>query len=72
MIQTKNSSESRIVEAFRKTEAAGQPKWLSGLRNSGIATFAELGFPTLRDEDWRFTNVAPIADLPFEPARAAA
>jgi Fe-S cluster assembly protein SufD len=27
-----------------------------------------LGLPTLRDEDWRFTNVAPIAKLPFKPA----
>ncbi|HEX3626978.1 MAG TPA: Fe-S cluster assembly protein SufD [Verrucomicrobiae bacterium] len=72
MTQTKNLSESRIIETFRKTDAPGQPKWLLALRNSGISTFAELGFPTLRDEDWRFTNVAPIAALPFEPARPAA
>ncbi|HEV2331231.1 MAG TPA: Fe-S cluster assembly protein SufD [Verrucomicrobiae bacterium] len=72
MTQSKNSSESRIIETFRRTDAAGQPEWLSGLRNAGIGTFAELGFPTLRDEDWRFTNIAPIAALPFEPARAAA
>src|SRR5262249_36940883 len=23
--------------------------------------------PTLKDEDWRYTNIAPIAKLPFEP-----
>ena len=28
------------------------------------------GFPTTRDEEWRFTNVAPIADTPFVPAPA--
>ncbi|HEV2318162.1 MAG TPA: Fe-S cluster assembly protein SufD [Verrucomicrobiae bacterium] len=72
MRQTKDSSESRIVETFRRTEPSGQPKWLSGLRQGGIVTFAELGFPSLHDEDWRFTNVAPIAALPFGPSRPAA
>jgi Fe-S cluster assembly protein SufD len=72
MTQTNNSNESRIVETFRKTDALSQPKWLLDLRHAGISAFAELGFPTLHDEDWRFTNVAPIAALPFQPARAAA
>src|ERR1700677_2421393 len=68
-----NSSESRIVETFRQTGSApGQPQWLPPLRSAAIATFTELGFPTLRDEDWRFTNVAPIAGLPFQPASAVA
>src|SRR5215469_1977012 len=70
MTQTKNSSESAIVETFRRLNAANQPKWLLPLRNAGISTFAELGFPTLHDEDWRFTNVGPIAALPFQPAPA--
>jgi Fe-S cluster assembly protein SufD len=30
-----------------------------------MARFAELGFPTLRDEDWRFTSLAPIVQTPF-------
>ena len=42
------------------------------LRKAGMASFAELGFPKLSDEDWRFTNVAPIAKLPFSLAREAA
>jgi Fe-S cluster assembly protein SufD len=68
---TQNSSESRIVETFRQAApAAGQPQWLAPLRNAAIATFTELGFPTVRDEDWRFTNVAPIAGLSFQPAPA--
>ena len=31
--------------------------------------FGETGFPTLRDEDWRFTNLSPIAQTPFRLAR---
>ena len=52
-------------ERFEKEEK--QPSWLFPLRKAGMARFAELGFPTMRDEDWRFTNVAPIATLPFKP-----
>jgi Fe-S cluster assembly protein SufD len=43
------------------------PSWLFPIRKAGISRFAELGFPTLHDEDWRFTNVTPIAKLPFKP-----
>jgi Fe-S cluster assembly protein SufD len=70
---TQNSSESQIVETFRQAGSSpGQPQWLAPLRSAAIATFTELGFPTVRDEDWRFTNVAPIAGLPFQPAPAVA
>jgi Fe-S cluster assembly protein SufD len=59
-----------ILEKFSSFEAQGQqPSWLSPLREAGAARFAELGFPTLRDEDWRFTNVAPIEKLAFTPAK---
>jgi Fe-S cluster assembly protein SufD len=46
----------------------GQPAahvWLQGLREAGFARFSELGFPTTRDEEWRFTNVAAIARTAF-------
>jgi Fe-S cluster assembly protein SufD len=59
----------QYLETFERFEAqAKQPGWIFPLRKAGIARFAELGFPTLQQEDWRFTNVAPIAKLPFKPA----
>jgi Fe-S cluster assembly protein SufD len=57
-----------FLETFSRLESALQPSWLLPLRKAGIARFAELGFPTLQDEDWRFTNVAPLARLPLQPA----
>ena len=53
------------VEAFTKLEQNGAA--MMPLRKAGLARFAESGYPTLRDEDWRFTNVKPIAELPFRP-----
>jgi Fe-S cluster assembly protein SufD len=57
----------KAFERFEQAGASRQPSWLFPLRKAGIARFAELGFPTLKHEDWRFTNVAPIAKLPFKP-----
>src|SRR6266852_8705858 len=60
------------LEKFERFEKeAKQPAWVFPLRKAGIARFAELGFPTLKQEDWRFTNVAAIAKLPFKPMLAA-
>jgi Fe-S cluster assembly protein SufD len=61
-----------VLKHFSRVESANQPKWLLPLRKAGLASFAEQGFPTLKDEDWRFTNVAPIEQLPFQPAREVA
>ena len=38
------------------------------LRKAGISSFAKLGFPTVQHEDWRYTNVAPLTQLPLQPA----
>ena len=58
-------------EKFRRFESElSQPSWLLPVRKAGMTRFAELGFPTLHDEDWRFTNVAPLARLPFKPVFA--
>ena len=46
----------------------GGPRWLENLRGRGAVRFAELGFPTVREEEWRFTSVAPISKTEFRPA----
>src|SRR5438874_12184222 len=72
MVQTIQTPPERAtdphVTKFKRFEQEDkQPSWLFPLRKAGLARFAELGFPTLKDEDWRFTNVAPITKLPFKP-----
>ncbi|HEX5133356.1 MAG TPA: Fe-S cluster assembly protein SufD [Candidatus Krumholzibacteria bacterium] len=44
------------------------PGWLHELRRTGIDRFRALGFPSLRDEEWRFTRTRPIAEVDFAPA----
>jgi len=61
-----------LAEFERLARASREPGWLAAIRQAGIARFGELGFPTLEDEDWRFTNLAPLAKLPFRPVRERA
>src|SRR5688500_3774164 len=68
MVETTTKSAARphdpVLASFEEFDRAGQgstPSWLQALRKGGIAHFAELGFPTTKHEEWRFTSVAPIA-----------
>ena len=54
-------------EEFERGPVAAKPAWFYPVRKAGIAHFAELGFPTVQNEEWRYTNIAPIAKLPFHP-----
>jgi Fe-S cluster assembly protein SufD len=47
------------------------PSWLYDLRRAGIERFKTLGFPSLREEEWRFTRTRPIAEVDFRPAMPA-
>jgi Fe-S cluster assembly protein SufD len=42
--------------------------WLQRLRKNAIERFDQLGFPTTRLEEWKYTNVAPLGRLTFRPA----
>ena len=71
MTPNANNGTESLVATFSQVDPAAQPKWLLPVRKAGIASFAEQGFPKLSDEDWRFTNVAPIAKLNFSLAGQA-
>lgn len=53
--------------AFAETLPA-EPAALATLRREALAAFADAGLPRGREEEWRYTNVAPIAKVPFEVA----
>lgn len=56
-------------DALRATPAFG-PEWLRTARASAFGRFLERGFPTTRDEEWKFTNVAPIAQIEWRASAA--
>ena len=60
------------LERFNRLDetAPDSPVWLSQLRREAMLRFVETGFPTIADEDWRYTNVASLAATPYEAAPA--
>ncbi len=49
-------------EIFRtsKISSTKEPQWLKDLRSTAFSFFNEVGFPSVEDEEWKYTNVAPI------------
>lgn len=58
------------VAKFGQVKRADEPLWLGAQRRAAIENFAQLGFPTTRDEDWHFTSVAPLLDRTYVPISA--
>jgi Fe-S cluster assembly protein SufD len=54
---------------FERLAAGHDLSWLRRLRQDAFARFCEVGFPTTHDEDWRFTNVSRLSQIPFQLTR---
>jgi len=52
-------------EVFERNGASGAPAWVRELRQKAFSRFSELNFPTMRDEEWKYTSVAPLLKVPF-------
>jgi len=64
-------SHSLYVDSYREP-ATHEPAWLSRLRRQALARFETSGFPSPRDEEWRYTNVTPIERKLFTAATGPA
>src|SRR4051812_39206795 len=70
MIQIAEEQKNYLSNFSRIEKQVGGTKrmWLDQMRKAAMDRFAEAGFPTTRDEEWRLTNVAGLAKIPFTPA----
>jgi Fe-S cluster assembly protein SufD len=65
-----NAQEQYLAD-FRRIKASlpgSDLPWLNRARELALRKFADLGFPTTRDEDWKYTNVAALSKHAFAPA----
>src|SRR5215208_2077650 len=64
LVKSENSYQSafRAVREFSPTVA-----WLELVRSSAMDRFEQLGFPSVREEDWKYTNLATLAKEEFVP-----
>jgi Fe-S cluster assembly protein SufD len=70
-VAERHESLSTAFEAFRRDPGFGGGE-AARAREQAFDRFLSRGFPSTRDEEWRFTNIAPIAAIPFDVAPAAA
>ncbi|MFL5312876.1 MAG: Fe-S cluster assembly protein SufD [Myxococcales bacterium] len=59
-----NDFTQELRDRFARSEGAP----LRLLREASFARFAKLGLPTTQDEEWKYTSLAPLAQLRFERA----
>ena len=58
-------SENGYQAAFRSLRPTAA--WLDLVRNSAMDRFEQLGFPSVKEEDWKYTNLATLAKEEFVP-----
>ena len=59
-------------ETRSPTATAEAPDWLEPIRRTAMDRFTVTGFPTARDEEWRFTPVTPIVQSNWRHAPGSA
>lgn len=60
MVSSIAVKEAQFAESFNKLISAETNLAVRRLREEAYAYFAENGFPQLKSEDWKYTNVGPI------------
>src|SRR5437773_9432399 len=62
--------ESKYQLAFRNLQSSfsdSQVSWLERLRARAMDRFEEVGLPSVREEEWKYTNLAALAKLDLDP-----
>jgi Fe-S cluster assembly protein SufD len=61
--------ENKYQPAFEALKAR-KPSlpWIELVRESAMDRFESLGFPTVADEEWKYTNIAQLSRQHFKPA----
>ena len=56
----------KITKSLSHEEA---PDWFNDLHTKGLSRFNALGIPTVDDEEWKYTNLLPLAKHAFDIAK---
>ncbi len=56
---------NKAFELSKKLSSSGNTDWLAELRQNNYDLFQNEGFPTVKHEEWKYTNVKRISDSSF-------
>lgn len=67
---TQLAHEKRLHPIHLRTPSPeiSEPAWLQKIRRTGGSRFEQLGYPSNKDESWRFTNISALAKTQFAVA----
>lgn len=58
-------------EGLKGAFKSKNPSWLLKERERAIAAFAKSGFPTIKDEEWKYLRLSALLQTPFESVAKA-
>jgi Fe-S cluster assembly protein SufD len=64
------SSKNQVdySSSFERLQISAEPRWLQDIRRAAMGRFTELGFPTPRQEEWKYTKVDFTRKMAFQAA----
>jgi Fe-S cluster assembly protein SufD len=54
-------------EALERSLNGEAASYVHSIRKAALEKLSQTGFPTTKDEEWKYTDVSPIAKTPFKP-----
>jgi Fe-S cluster assembly protein SufD len=70
-MNSQTAKQINYSQAFRQVLAREENDWLKSLRENAFEVFTDKGFPTLRDEEWKYTNLAELVREEFKTSENA-
>lgn len=67
---TTATAAAGVFSRLELTPDGHHPGWLTATRLAALRWVAKHGFPTQKDEDWKYTALGPLLEVPFEAAVA--
>ncbi len=65
-MMTQTNTFASLADSVREARAWSEPAWFLERRGRGARHFAELGFPSQKLEDWKYTNIKPVAEAEYQ------
>src|SRR5258705_13830315 len=71
MVTELAEAKNKYQSAFRALQQQNPTvKWVEILRESAMDRFELLGIPSVKEEEWKYTNLASLAKANFQPTSA--
>ena len=62
MNTTPDNYHAALEATLEQDTNAGYPRWVKQARSEALQKFLDEGFPNVKLENWRYTNLAPMAE----------